>query len=149
MSVFAGGSISVCVYVKHTCTFPEGDNTVLLSLQQLAREWTLGNVAVIHTEQTAGAERFQDLANCKQINKHYTRGAGGAGRKRWKELRRAETPASYPAIVICVKNTFILDLGDTSSLSLSCLSLVSVFQFIFPPGLPNSYAGTMQGAQQG
>lgn len=112
MSVFAGGSISVCVYVKHTCTFPEGDNTVLLSLQQLAREWTLGNVAVIHTEQTAGAERFQDLANCKQINKHYTRGAGGAGRKRWKELRRAETPASYPAIV---KNTFILDLGDTSS----------------------------------
>lgn len=32
MSVFAGGSISsVCVYVKHACTFPVGANTVFLS----------------------------------------------------------------------------------------------------------------------
>lgn len=68
MSVYIGGSISlyVCVYVKHTCTFPEGDNAVLLALQQLAREETLENVVVIHTEKTARAEIFQDSANYKK-----------------------------------------------------------------------------------
>lgn len=91
MSVFAGGSISsVCVYVKHACTFPVGANTVFFSLQQLAREWTLENVAVIHTEKTAGADRFQDLANCKQINKHYRKGK----KRKWEELRSAETPTA-------------------------------------------------------
>lgn len=101
MSVFAGGSISVCVYVKHACTFPEGDNTVFFSLQQLAREWTLENVAVIHTEKTAGAERFQDLANCKQINKHY--------RKEKKKVKRAQKCRNTncdPDIVAHVKNIY-------------------------------------------
>lgn len=67
--MYSGGSICVCVcvYVKYTSIILEDDNTVLLALQQLAREGILHIVAVIHTEKAARAEKILDSANYKQI----------------------------------------------------------------------------------
>lgn len=67
--MYSGGSICVCVcvYVKHTIIILEGDNTLLLALQQLAREGILQIVAVIHTEKAARAEKILNSINYKQI----------------------------------------------------------------------------------
>lgn len=94
MPIYNGGSICVrvCVYVKHTHMFLEGDNTVPWALQQLFGEGALKFVLVIHTEKTARAEKFQDSANYKRKSKNYRLRKGANGSERAWEYRERHQP---------------------------------------------------------